>query len=222
MKPIGIFGGTFDPVHFGHLRVVLEIVEQFDLQELRLIPCGTPPIKETATATATQRLEMLRLALGKTSGKTINTITVDDIETQRDGRSYTVNTLTEIKEKTPGTPIYLILGADAFSGLDHWHQWRDIFTLAHIIIIHRPGWDINAAESVKNMSSELKSTLDSRLINDKSALHPAQAGNIIMFPIRKLDISSSSIRELIKTGKSPQYLLPQDVLRYIESKKLYS
>ncbi|NOX42656.1 MAG: nicotinate-nucleotide adenylyltransferase [Gammaproteobacteria bacterium] len=216
MKPIGIFGGTFDPVHFGHLRVVLEVIENFELDELRIIPCGTPPIKEAPIATPNQRLDMLRLAVSNQQN-----VIIDDIETHRDGPSYTVDTLTAIKEKSPQTPLYLILGTDAFLGLNRWHRWRDILTLAHIIVIHRPGWKINSPDLDRNLNKELKLILDATLVSDKFALNQAQAGNIMFFPIRKLDISSSAIRNLIKNGKSPRYLLPQDVLNFISSEKLY-
>ncbi len=216
MKPIGIFGGTFDPVHSGHLRVIVEIIENFDLDKLRVIPCGTPPIKSAAIATPAQRINMLRLAVSNQQN-----VIIDDIETHRNGPSYTVDTLTEIKEKYPQSPLYLILGTDAFLGLNRWHRWHDILSLAHIIIIHRPGWNINAAESTTRPCEEIITMLNSNLVSDKLTLQQNPTGNIMLFPIRKLDISSSAIRKLIKSGKSPRYLLPQDVLNFITAEQLY-
>lgn len=217
MKPIGIFGGTFDPVHSGHLRVIVEIIENFNLDKLRVIPCGTPPIKSAAIATPIQRINMLRLAVSNQQN-----VIIDDIETHRNGPSYTVDTLTEIKERYPRSPLYLILGTDAFLGLNRWHRWRDILSLAHIIIIHRPGWDINIAESTTRPCEEIKTILNSNLVSNKLTLQQNPTGNIMLFPIRKLDISSSAIRKLIKSEKSPRYLLPQDVLNFITAEQLYS
>ncbi len=216
MKPIGIFGGTFDPVHCGHLRVIVEMIENFDLGELRIIPCGTPPTKSAAIATSAQRMEMLRLATNNQQN-----IILDNIETHRDGPSYTVDTLTAIKERYLQSPLYLILGTDAFLGLNRWHRWRDILSLAHIIIIHRPGWNINSSKLTTIPCDEIKTVLNSNLVSDKLGLAQNSTGNIMLFPIRKLDISSSAIRELIKSGKSPRYLLPQDVLNFIIAERLY-
>ncbi len=216
MKPIGIFGGTFDPVHFGHLRVIIEILENFDLEELRLIPCSTPPIKKAAVASNEQRLEMLRLAIAGHKN-----VSIDDIEIHREGPSYTVDTLVSIKEKQPDAPLYLFLGTDAFLSLKHWHRWHDILELAHIIVIHRPGWDIDSAETASDIDEEIKSILHTRLVHDKMALRKKETGNIILFPIRKLDISSSGIRDLIRNGKNPLHLLPQDVLDFIYARHLY-
>lgn len=217
MKPIGIFGGTFDPVHFGHLRVTIEILENFDLEELRLIPCSTPPIKNAAVASNEQRLEMLRLAIAGQKN-----VTIDNIEIHREGPSYTFDTLAAIREKLPDVQLYLFLGTDAFLSLNRWHRWHDILELAHIIVIHRPGWDIDSAELANNIDEDIKSILRTRLVHDKTALKKKEAGNIVFFPIRKLDISSSEIRDLIRNGKSPLHLLPQDVLDFIYARNLYS
>jgi len=216
MKHIGIFGGTFDPVHSGHLRVVIEILENFSLDELRLIPCNTPPIKKAAIASNTQRLTMLRLAIDSQTN-----IIIDDFELHRDGPSYTFDTLAAIKEKFPDAQLYLFLGTDAFLGLHHWHRWREIFELTHIIVIHRPGWEIDSAEPASNINDEIKSTLRTRLTQEMSALKQKAAGNIMLFPIRKLHISSSEIRNLIHSGKNPEHLLPEKVLSFIYSEHLY-
>lgn len=212
MKPIGIFGGTFDPVHFGHLRVILEILENFDLAELCVVPCKTPPIKDAAIASSKQRLEMLQLALEKQKNVSIN-----DIEIKRDGPSYTFDTLSAFKNKSPDKQLLLVLGTDAFLSLNHWYKWQEILNLTHIIVIHRPGWNIDGDQ----INKDIKSLLKNNLVNDKSALNDSDAGKILLFPIRKLDISSSGIRKIIADGKSPHYLLPQIIADYISKNNLY-
>jgi len=216
-KPIGIFGGTFDPVHSGHLRVIVEIIENFGLGELRIIPCGTPPIKNASIATPAQRMDMLKIAVNN-----LQNIIIDDIETHRDGPSYTIDTLTAIKQRSPQSPLYLFLGTDAFLGLNRWQRWRDIIEIAHIVVIHRPGRNIDSSEFATSPNDEIKLLLESNLVSDVSTLKQNPAGNILLFPITKLDISSSAIRDLIKSGKSPRFLLPQDVLDFINAENLYS
>ena len=134
MKPIGILGGTFDPIHFGHLRSGLEVYESLEFEHIRLIPCGVPPHRELPIASNEQRLAMMRLAVEDNTK-----LIVDQRELQREGPSYTVDTLLELRQEFPDTPLCLIIGSDAFLGLDSWHQWKKIPQLAHLrlLVVHQ-------------------------------------------------------------------------------------
>ena len=135
VAPIGIFGGTFDPIHYGHLRLAQEIAESLRLAEIRLIPGGTPPHRAAPQVSSQQRLEMVRLAA---AGNPL--FTVDDREVKRSGPGYTIETLTELRREAGATqPLCVLLGADAFLELATWHRWHELFGLAHLIVAHRPG-----------------------------------------------------------------------------------
>ncbi len=133
---IGIFGGTFDPVHFGHLRPALEVQQALGLDEVRFIPAGQPPHRDMPHATAPQRLSMLQTAIEDQPG-----FAADEREIQREGPSYMVDTLALLREELGQIPLCLILGYDAFLGLPAWHQWHRLIELAHLVITHRPGWN---------------------------------------------------------------------------------
>ena len=135
MNPIGIFGGTFDPIHYGHLRTAFELLQALRLGELRFMPAGNPPHREQPMASAEQRVAMVRAATAGQPG-----FTVDDRETRREGPSYSVDTLAGLRAEHPTRPLCLIVGMDAFLGLPKWHQWQDILKLAHLVVAHRPGW----------------------------------------------------------------------------------
>ena len=135
MRPIGIFGGTFDPIHCGHLRTAFELWQELRLEEVRLLPAGTPPHRDQLYASAELRLQMVRAAVADQSS-----FIVDDREVRRTGLSYSVDTLTELRREYPERSLCLLLGMDAFLGLPHWHRWRELLDLAHIVVAHRPGW----------------------------------------------------------------------------------
>ena len=135
-KPLGILGGTFDPVHFGHLRMALDIYQHCDLQEVRLIPCKQPVYtsqKNDTQANSQARLAMLRLAIADTPG-----LTVDERELQRETPSYTIDTLLSLRAALPQTPLCFIMGSDTLATLDTWHRWQEILDIAHLIVISRP------------------------------------------------------------------------------------
>ncbi|MDE2091584.1 MAG: nicotinate-nucleotide adenylyltransferase, partial [Gammaproteobacteria bacterium] len=135
MRKIGIFGGSFDPIHFGHLRPVLEILDALSLDEIRFIPSGQPPHRQAPMATASLRLQMVKAAVAMEPR-----FIVDEREIERDAPSYTVDTLTELRQEFSGEALVLLVGMDAFLGLPGWYQWRRIFQCAHVIVAHRPGW----------------------------------------------------------------------------------
>lgn len=211
---IGVFGGTFDPIHFGHLRSALEICEALDLKEIRFIPSRIPPHREQPIADPRERLAMVRAAVAGQKG-----MVVDDREIKREGPSYMVDTLESLRSEFVTEPLCLILGMDAFMGLSSWHHWRDIIKLAHIVVVHRPG------KSLKNTGSkevaEVMSLLKNHQNKDVKSLQSRPAGYIFLQSITQLDISASKIRDLVAEGKSPRYLLPDVVMQMIKVQNIY-
>ncbi|HEC29176.1 MAG TPA: nicotinate-nucleotide adenylyltransferase [Gammaproteobacteria bacterium] len=201
----GLFGGTFDPVHFGHLRPALEVCQDLDLHEVRWIPGGQPPHRETPLAETVHRLNMLRLAV-----QDIDRFTVDIRETERAGPSYTVDTLISLRKEMPGSSLALILGQDAFNGLPGWHRWQEILELAHVIVCARPG-------SILPQTGELAG----RQTDDFTGLEEQTHGLVYTHPVTQLSISATAIRALIMQGKTPRYLLPAPVCDYIDKNGLY-
>ena len=211
---IGIFGGTFDPIHFGHLRPALELFEILQLDELRLIPAGVPPHRRAPCASTGQRLLMLRKAIAGQPG-----FVLDERETERSGPSYMVDTLSELRaELGDRRSICLLLGMDAFLGLNSWHRWREIPRLAHLVVSHRPGW---LPEHLDDHGGPLAELADSSLVADPLELGRKPAGLFFMHPVTQLDISSTRIRALIKEGRNPRYLLPDEIWMYIQEQQLY-
>jgi nicotinate-nucleotide adenylyltransferase len=204
---IGIFGGTFDPVHYGHLRSALEAKEIFGLDEVLLIPSSQPPHRQAPQASATMRLEMLRLAVQNQPG-----LTIDTREIARAGASYMLMTLESLRQEFPGQPLLLFIGSDAFNQLTGWHQWQRLFDFAHIIVLTRPGYRVGRLDDFfADRQTELKTLLNAQL-----------AGKLYFQPITQLDISATAIRAMIAHGKSPQFLLPDAVLAYIKEHQLYA
>lgn len=206
---IGILGGTFDPVHFGHLRAAVEAREGLGLDQLCLLPAGSPPHRSETFASAAHRLEMLRLAI-----EGHDDLRVDDREVRRAGASYMVDTLAELREEEPDTPLLLLIGQDAANGLDAWHEWRRLFELAHIVIMRRP-------ESGDRYSGQLFAEIQPRLVSRAEALEDAPAGKMLPLEVTQLAISATGIRRLIAAGRSPAFLLPDAVIGYIERHRLY-
>ena len=209
MKPVGILGGTFDPVHHGHLRLAIEMAEALDLAEVRLVPLFLPPHREPPTAPAALRLCMLNAAVADTPP-----LTVDDRELRRARVSYTVETLAGLRGDLPGRPLCLILGMDAFAGLEGWQRWREIIDLAHLAVAKRPG-------SALSPSGPIQDVLDRHGVTDPSDLHRREAGCLLIRDVPALDISASAIRARIAAGRSPRHLLPDAVLDIIERNGLY-
>jgi len=205
----GIFGGTFDPVHYGHLRAASEAMERLAMTDLRLLPAGTPPHRHVPLASAEQRLEMLRLAL---SGHP--DLWVDDREIRRSGKSYMVDTLKAIRLEEGDIPLLLVIGQDAANSLDTWHRWHELFVLAHIVIMRRP-------DSGHAYSGVLSGEIRPRSTSDPSQLQQAPAGLVYSMEITQLAISSTDIRQQFEHGDSPRFLLPDSVIRYVLDHGLY-
>ncbi|MFC5580833.1 nicotinate-nucleotide adenylyltransferase [Rhodanobacter terrae] len=195
MKPLAIFGGTFDPVHLGHLSVAWEASELLDA-DVRLMPASVPPHRPAPTASAAQRVAMLRAALQGQSR-----LTLDTRELERAGPSYTIDTLIELRAEQGARPLVLLIGADAFAGLPGWHRWRELFDLAHIGILSRPGVGVV-------LPDELQREIADRRVDTAAALCEVAAGNVIDLAVTPLEISATRIRELLASGREPRYLLP--------------
>jgi nicotinate-nucleotide adenylyltransferase len=214
---LGLLGGTFDPIHFGHLRLAEEAREALALDRVRLIPAGQPPHRGEPRSTADDRLAMARLAIAGNPG-----LEVDAGEVQAAQKSYTVPTLERLRREL-GTqrPLVLILGADAFQGLPSWHRWQELFALAHIAVANRPGYAPHGRRWPAVLSPELDAACRDRQTRNPAALRSAAAGLIIPFDMTPLAISASLIRDLARDGHSLRYLLPAPVLDYIQRHGLY-
>jgi len=209
-QAIGLLGGTFDPIHFGHLRTALELYQAHELAEVRLIPCYQPVHRKSPAASPEHRLAMVRAAIADEPA-----LKADDCEILRKSPSYTIDTLESLHQTMPKTPLCLIMGIDALLGFPSWHRWEDILKLAHLIIAHRPQYHLPKTGIVADL-------LKKRLKHQSSALHECLAGNIVLHPVTPLEISATDIRKQIASGQNPRYLLPDAVYEYIKQHGVYS
>lgn len=210
-KSIGLFGGTFDPIHLGHLRMALEIQENLLLDEIRFIPCHHPPLKKETVASPEHRLNMLRLALLNTP------FIVDDLELQREGPSYTVDTLQIFREKFREASLCLMMGVDAFLNLPAWHQSEKLIQLSNIVVMYRGGYKAPSGLS----SGPMKEFLTQHALNEKEDIRSFSAGRLATPKTTELNISGTEIRRLIQEGRNPRFLIPDTVWSYIQENKLY-
>ena len=214
--PIGILGGTFDPIHYGHLRLAEELAGTLKLDQVRFVPSGTPPHRAAPGVSAEHRLAMVRLA---TAGN--DRFKVDGREVRRAGPGYTFDTLAELRAEAGGTrPLALLVGADAFLEFATWHRWHEIFSLAHIAVAHRPGYPVE--RWAERMPQPLAREYSARLMQQPLATHLSPAGGVVVVPFTALDISATAVRDMLRVGASPRYLLPDAVLDYIQTHRLYS
>ena len=206
-------GGTFDPVHFGHLRLAQEAAEILGLERVCWVPAGRPWHRAQPKASALHRLEMVRLAIAKNP-----LFDLDDAEIRQAAPGYTVQTLARLR-KTLGAdrPLVLLLGTDAFRGLTSWERWRDLFELAHIFVAQRPGHSLTPGGMRAALASEWR-----KRAGTPDALRERPAGSIVTHGTTALDISASAIRAHFAQARSPRYLLPSTVLGYIEAHGLYA
>ncbi len=202
-EAIGILGGTFDPIHFGHLRTALDVVEQLDLDHIRLIPSARPPHREQPQANPKQRLAMLQLAI-----KNNEQFVIDDREIHREGDSYTVDTLLSLREDFVDNPLFLIMGTDAFTEIQSWSRWQKLLELAHIVVMQRPNENLTMPDEYQNQLAEKG---DEQLA----------AGKVWPLVVTQLAISATDIRAKIADDKNPQYLLPDAVIQLVGMLGLY-
>lgn len=209
MSAMGIFGGTFDPIHYGHLRTAFEVLQALRFDEVRFMPCGMPPHRGEPVATAEERLAMVTAATEGQRG-----FVVDDRELSRDGPSYSVDTLSALRGEFPLRPIALIIGMDAFLGLPKWYHWQELLQLAHIVVTHRPGWK---APDIGPLG-ELLADRGTHRIGD---LHQAKSGHIYILDVTQLEISSTDIRDIVSAGRDPRFLMPDAVRDLIHESGCY-
>lgn len=209
-KTIGILGGTFDPIHHGHLRMAIELSQSLDLAKVHIMPTGKPMHRKQPLASADHRLEMVKLAV-----KDEPSLFADDREIRRSGATYTIDTLIEMRKEMPDTPFCLLLGIDAFLGFASWQRYQEILDYAHIIIAHRPHYQPPADGVIAKLLADHKQ-------EEAGYIHENLAGGILLKPIAALEISATEIRKLIAMEGNPRYLLPDNVYQYIKKQGIYT
>ena len=214
MKPIGILGGTFDPIHYGHLRLAEEMRELAGLQQIRFIPTGNPPHRDTPQVSALHRSAMVQLAIADHPA-----FIMDEREIRRAAKCFTVDTLRELRaELGEAQPLCLLMGGDAFLQLHTWHEWEQLFELAHIVVGYRPGFTLE--ERIHSATEELQRHYHARLCT-AAILSQQPCGGIAELAIPKLEISATDIRRRVAENRTIRYLLPNAVADYIHQHHLY-
>ena len=207
-KLIGVFGGTFDPVHNGHTKIIQNLLELLPFDEIKVIPNGQPPHR-TSVCSNNDRLEMVNLAF-----KGINQISVDEREIHREGPSYAIHTAREILEEYHQDNLIWIMGSDAFSEIDTWFEWEDFLNIINILVMARPGYEID----LTSMAGTLILERQTSNIDDLSH----GAGKILIVDIDPINISSTQVRSNLAAGETVNELILEDVSDYIDSGKLYT
>jgi nicotinate-nucleotide adenylyltransferase len=213
MPAVGILGGTFNPIHFGHLRMAEELADALNLNTVRFIPAANPPHKDAPAISAEQRAAMVKLAITNN-----DSFIFDDRELHRTGASYTLDTLLSLREELgEKTSITLFMGSDAFTKFDTWHRWQEIISLCHIALVQRP--QLRGHEHT--LSKTLETFLHNHYSENSDDMHQQAAGFVTMRQITALDISSTAIRNALQHGDSVRYLMPDNVMEYIQQYQLY-
>lgn len=214
-EPVAVLGGTFDPVHWGHLHLADDVRKALGLREVRLVPAADPPHRDAPRTSARDRVAMLDIAVRDFPG-----LVVDTREIERGGKSYTVETLESLRAERPEAPLWLLVGADQFRSLPGWHRWRELFELAHVVVVPRPGIAVDS-----DLPDAVAEELAARRVRDPAALRSTIAGSIYVQPVAPHPISSTAIRSALVAGDANPVglagLLPPAVLAYIESNGLY-
>ncbi len=200
--PIGILGGTFDPVHFGHLRPALEVHEQLGLDHVRLIPSKVPVHRPQPVAPLEQRIEWLQQVT-----EVVPQFVVDLCEVERETPSWMVVTLEGLRARFPTRSLCLMLGMDAFLQIKRWHRWEALFDHAHIVVTHRPGYPVPQQGEI----AQLLAQRQSHLVTDLQVVPNSQEGRILLMSITQLEISATAIRQMVRQGEDPRFLLPDTI-----------
>lgn len=216
IRTLGVLGGTFDPIHYGHLRLAADVRAALALAHVHIVPAGDPPHRAAPIAPAEARLAMVELGCGEFPG-----IIADGREVLRPGPSYSVVTLQGLHNEDPTRPLALLLGSDAFAGLASWHRWEQLFTLAHFVVVERPRAALDAA----TLPEALRVQWQRRLTTDPSRLSRQLAGSIMRVAVAPQPISATAIRAALARGAAGRAevvgLLPAAVLAYIDRNQLY-
>jgi len=208
---LAMYGGTFDPIHFGHLRSAIEVGEVLGVKTTKLLPSFIPPHRSKPETETEHRLQMLNLAV-----QNIKSLDVDTRELDRAGTSYTIDTLKTFRDDLGAhTPLYLVIGLDAYLLLHEWHEWQKLTDLAHLVIIERPGYEKQEPQKA------VKQWAENRLAKKPRELKRCAAGSVCRIKLRQMDISATMIREALKENLSVDCLLPDAVIKYIRQNKLY-
>ncbi len=212
MQTIGLLGGTFNPIHFGHLRMAQELAEILSLNAVKFIPSANPPHKARPQVSAEHRAAMVELAITGNSQ-----FQFDGRELSRAGASYTIETLESLRDELgDDASLVLIMGSDAFTKFNTWRRWQEIIQLCHIALVQRP-----ASTNKESLTKELETFLHNHYTEHAEDLHESSAGLITMQAITPLEISSTAIRQALQLKHSARYLMPENVLDYIAAKHLY-
>lgn len=209
LRQIGIFGGTFDPVHIGHLRSALELKLALNLDEVRFMPARVPPHRVQPAVDADTRAKMVELAIQGVDG-----FVVDRSELSRTGASYTVDTLRALHSRFRQDRLVLLLGTDAFLGLSTWRDWRQIFKYASIAVAHRPGWSLES-------ESEIARLIADRVVTTCRDFIEGMEGEVLFLAVTQLEISATAVRKLVVDGQDVRYLVPEAVCEFIEKTGCY-
>jgi len=208
-QTIGIFGGTFDPVHIGHITLAEEIKKHLLIERMYLIPCRLPPHRDKPSASDQDRLQMLRLATAHTS------LLIDDRELKRDGPSYTIDTLQSLREQYGAiASLICCMGMDAFARFNTWHRWQDILSLAHLVVIARAG-------NHQEINADIRALLLHHQCTEKNTLKDAPAGHIYLTQLSQIPVSSTQVRQQLAQGILPSAVLKPAVYHYIQERGLY-
>jgi nicotinate-nucleotide adenylyltransferase len=215
LKTVALFGGTFDPVHYGHLRSALELKQRLSLDELRFLPCHQPAHRDLPGATSEQRLKMLQLAVADFNRQRNEQLLVDDREIKRDGVSYSVETLEQCRREM-GDQLSLIwvMGTDAFASFDRWHRWQDVLSMAHIVVMARPNESLPTQGPVAQLLKSCQAA-------DSKILHENKAGSIWLASLTPYPVSATAIRQAIVQNQAVNEFLSPVVLDYIQTQQLY-
>jgi len=206
-QAIGILGGTFDPIHLGHLRPAVEVRQVLALDHIRLMPARRSPLRDAPVTAGDHRLAMVRAAIAETAA---SDLIADARELERPGPSYTADTLAALRGDWPDARLHWIVGADAFAAFDRWHRWREILEQAHVVVTHRPGSPLSVPRA-----------LEARVTEDPAAVAREPAGCVLVQPVTQLDISATAVRCAAAAGRDLRYWLPEAVRRYIADHDLY-
>lgn len=207
-RAIGVLGGTFDPIHFGHLRPAVEVREALGLDHVRLIPARVSPLRSEPRAGPDDRLAMVRAAVDEVDAGT--DLVVDDRELRRGGPSYTVDTLADLACELAPACLHLILGADSFAAFERWHRPDAVLDAAHVVVTDRPGRAVEVPERLR-----------ARIVESPAALAEARAGRVYIHCATRLDISATGIRRRAAAGADLRYLMPEAARRHLLAQQLY-